>query len=64
MIVETCIAKIGRPDLRNGMRVCGKPTFYAAAGDIVDGRRVPYTGWTHVYPEHDADHGAVPESTI
>lgn len=62
--VETCIVKIGQPDVRNGMLTCGRPAFYAEAGQIVDGESVPYTGWTHVYPEHNADHGAVPASLI
>jgi hypothetical protein len=57
--VKTCIAKVGEPNLTEGMEVCGRPAFFANAGDIIDGRPAMYTGWRHVYDE--AGHHAVPE---
>lgn len=63
MKVETCIAKVGQPDIENGMRTCRRPCFYAVAGDIVNGQPAIYTGWRHVYDE-DLDHGAVNESWV
>jgi hypothetical protein len=57
--VKTCIVKVGEPDLTEGMRTCGRPAFFANAGDIIDGRPAMYTGWRHVYDA--ADHHAVPE---
>lgn len=61
--VQRCIAKIGEPDIINGMRTCGKPCTYVVAGQIVNGEPAVTTGWRHVYDD-DYDHGAVNESWI
>ncbi len=57
---QKCIAKIGQPDVRNGMDVCGAETHWKNAGE--DGAR--YTGWYHVDDNINRDHGAVPASMI
>jgi hypothetical protein len=61
--VETCVKKVGLPDLLNGMHVCGKLCFYANAGDTVGGMVIMYTGWRHV-DNADQTHHAVPESWV
>lgn len=61
--VETCVAKIGKPDLRNGMLTCGMPVTYVCAGEVMNGEPAPYTGWRHVY-DGEYDHLGVPESGI
>lgn len=50
-----CIAKIGEPNEREGMKTCGVPVEYRAASDIVN-----YSGWYHVGPS-TYDHHAVPK---
>lgn len=53
---DTCCAKLGKPDERNGMRVCGKPVEY-----LVDDRTGgQLSGWYH--HERGQDHPAVPAS--
>lgn len=56
--IQTCVAKVGEPDIERGMRTCGRPVFYAVTGQIVDGEPAAYSGWRHVYAD-DYDHGAV-----
>jgi hypothetical protein len=51
-----CIAKIGEPDEREGMKVCGVPVEYRA-----ESLTVKHAGWYHVGPSH-YDHRAVPKS--
>lgn len=61
--VNLCIAKIGQPDLENGMRTCRAPVVWANAGDLVRGEPVTYTGWRHA-EAGPFDHGGVPESWL
>lgn len=58
MATATCATKLGEPG-SFGLRVCGTPCVYLAAGE----RGNAYTGWYHV----DAtvtDHHAVPERWV
>lgn len=61
--VESCIVKVGQPDIVNGMETCGTPVFYAVAGEVVDGAPVKYSGWRHVY-DGEYDHLGVPRSWV
>ncbi len=56
---QKCIAKVGEPDERKGMRVCGADVHWKNAGE--DG--AVYSGWAHVDGSIKG-HGAVPASYI
>ena len=55
---DTCAAKLGTPGPA-GLRVCGQPCVYLAAGQ----RGNTYEGWHHA-DETVTDHHAVPERWV
>lgn len=59
MTTDVCAAKLGRPDVTNGMRVCRLPVVYLTAGE----RGNTFTGWYHESGDV-SDHHAVPESWV
>jgi len=62
---KLCIAKVGQPDERNGMAACGAEVQWVNAGGIApSGAIATYTGWRHVDPPRDLDHGAVPKGWV
>jgi hypothetical protein len=59
---KPCIAKIGQPDLSNGMQTCtGRAQWLNAGDQRADGTIAHCTGWTHTDPALNASHGAVPK---
>ena len=62
--IEKCVAKLGEPDIKRGMRVCGEPCEYQSAMGFDGAGNRMFSGWYHVDRSLTADHHAVPESMI
>lgn len=59
--LDTCAAKLGEP---YHMHLCGRPAIYLTAQEAEDSGRGVYSGWRHVKPADDEDHGAVPKRAL
>lgn len=58
VLIDACAAKLGEP---YHMHLCGRPAIYLTAQEAEDSGRGVHSGWRHVKPADDEDHGAVPK---
>ncbi len=60
---DICAAKIGEPNLTQGMRLCGQECEYVSAEQVHRHDGSTYSGWYHT-DESITDHHAVPKRWV